>query len=98
MKLPVGALIVDQGRLAVSPYELYPDSQARRVYEFLTSPTILPSSLRFSSTYESMHRDLEDTHEIDHSLEACPERLHPLPVKMWTPACGWTEIKIKPVD
>jgi hypothetical protein len=95
---PVAAIAVNQNRFTVSPYELYPDFNTQTLYEFVTAPEMFPVSLRYSSTYEIAHRDLEQTHELDHTLETCPERLHPLPVKMWTPSGGWREIKIKPVD
>jgi hypothetical protein len=95
---PVTTIAVNQDRFTVSPLDLFPDAGVRTLYEFVTAPAMLPVSLRYSSTYETVHRDLERTHQLDHTLAACPERLHPLPVKMWTPSGGWTEVRIKPVD
>jgi len=55
-----------------------------------------PISLRFSSEYDNQHRKYEAEGKLHHSLEQCPERLHPQPIKMWTPSGGWTEIQLSP--
>jgi len=52
-------------------------------------------SVRFDSTYDMLHRKLEGEGKVDHTLETCPERLHPRPIRMWTPAGGWTEIRLE---
>lgn len=67
------------------------------VYVFRTQPTVTPVSLRFDSPYDLMHRELEKIHKLDHTLESCPERLHPKPVRLWTPAGGWQQIALKSV-
>lgn len=72
-------------------------NMVQTIYVFHTEPTVAPFSLRFDSTYDMLHRQLEREHKLDHSIEACPERLHPKPVKVWTPAGGWVEIDLKPV-
>jgi hypothetical protein len=53
-------------------------------------------SVRFDSGYDMLHRQLEKEGKIGHSLEQCPERLHPRAVRMWTPVNGWTEIHLPP--
>jgi hypothetical protein len=53
----------------------------REYYVFHTLPTIQPFSFRFNSDYDMLHRDLEKEHKLNHTLESCPERLHPEPVK-----------------
>jgi excisionase family DNA binding protein len=55
-----------------------------------------PFSVRFDSTYDMLHRKLETDGKLDHTLENCPERLNPRPIRMWTPAGGWTDIKLDP--
>jgi hypothetical protein len=55
-----------------------------------------PVSLRFDSGYDMLHRKLEKEGKLDHTLESCPERLHPRPIRRWTPSGGWTEIKPDP--
>jgi len=59
-------------------------------------PSIHPISLRFGSSYDLEHHELERTGELHHTLAQCPERLHPEPVRMWTPAGGWTELSFGP--
>jgi hypothetical protein len=66
-------------------------------YRFHTQPSIQPLSLRFDSSYDLLHQDLEKQGKLNHALDACPERLHPLPVKVWTRSEGWTEVRIPPV-
>ena len=66
-------------------------------YDFQTLPTIQPFSFRFGSDYDMLHRELEKDHKLNHTLETCPERLHPEPVKVWTPSAGWKNIKMNPV-
>jgi hypothetical protein len=69
----------------------------REYYVFHTQPTIEPFSFRFSSDYDMLHRELEKDHKLNHTLESCPERLHPEPVRVWTPSAGWKDIKLNPV-
>jgi len=95
---PVGGIEVAQEPFFVSIFEFYPKSEVRTIYDLSSAPRLLPISVRYSSTYVMEHRDLERTHALNHTLEACPERLHPLPVRMWTPTAGWTEVKMRKVD
>jgi len=60
------------------------------IYLVGLEPSIHPISLRYGSNYELQHRELERSHELRHTLEQCPERVHPSPVRMWTPSGGWT--------
>lgn len=66
------------------------------IYSFRMQPPIEPVSLRYNSDYDMLHRELSTQKKLNHSLEDCPERLHPKPVRMWTPVGGWTELPIKP--
>jgi hypothetical protein len=66
------------------------------IYLLGLEPSIHPISLRYGSTYELQHRELERSHELRHTLEQCPERVHPSPVRMWTPSGGWTELSFGP--
>lgn len=68
------------------------------LYGFRAGTTIAPVTLRFDSSYDMLHRDLQAKGKLDHPLESCPERLHPEPVRAWTPAQGWTEASIKAPD
>jgi hypothetical protein len=62
------------------------------IYLVGLEPIIHPISLRYGSAYELRHRELERTQELRHTLEQCPERVHPSPVRMWIPSGGWTEL------
>lgn len=70
------------------------DFTVQSMYLFRLRPSLHPISRRYSSTYDLLHADLERSHQLDHSITACPERLHPPPIRMWTPSGGWQEIAI----
>jgi len=54
------------------------------------------ATVRFNSDYDMLHRKYEQEGRLHHTLAQCPERLHPRPIKIWTPATGWSEIQIAP--
>ncbi len=54
-------------------------------------------SVRYESAYDMLHRKLEAEGQLDHNLENCPERLHPRPIRVWTPARGWAEVRLGPI-
>jgi hypothetical protein len=93
---PVRRLSVTGQGIEVYKYELRNVEGVETYYSLRTEPTIEPVSLRYGSDYDMMHRDLSAQKKLDHSLENCPERLHPKPVRMWTPAGGWIELAFKP--
>ncbi len=96
---PVNLISLEESNFTVSIQDSRGvNPQARSIYQFATKPTIVPVSLRYSSGYDMLHRDLERSHEIDHRLENCPERLHPSFVQMYTLATGWTTIKMPAVS
>jgi hypothetical protein len=76
--------------------ELNKTDDAGTIYLFRTQPAIEPVSLRYDSAYDMLHRELSAQKKLNHSLEDCPERLHPKPVRMWTPTAGWTDLPLKP--
>jgi hypothetical protein len=83
-----------------SEIELYKQELAKRssvqtFYALSLEPTVRVASLQYGSDYDQAHQDLERSGEISHSLANCPERLHPEPVRVWTPADGWRELSIK---
>jgi hypothetical protein len=67
---------------------------AQSYYLLKSDSVIHPISVRFETNYDLLHQKLEREGKIGHSLAKCPERLHPRPIRMWTPAGGWTEIKL----
>lgn len=81
----------------ISEHQLFPQYPAMRIiYLFRVNSGVYPIERRFSSDYDMLHRELERSNELRHSLEDCPERLNPAAIKMWTPAGGWEELKLKP--
>jgi hypothetical protein len=73
------------------------DTDTSRVHYVLRADDgFRPISVRFNSGYDSEHRKLEKEGKLRHSLEECPELLHPKPVRLWRPTSGWTEIQIAP--
>jgi hypothetical protein len=68
----------------------------RSIYIFHTAPAPSPYAFRFDSGYDLLHNDLQHQGKLDHGLETCPERLHPQPVRVWTPAAGWSQAELPP--
>jgi len=50
--------------------------------------------VRFSDDYWRMHRRLEGEGKLRHSVEQCPDRLRPQPIRMWTASRGWAKLWI----
>jgi hypothetical protein len=70
--------------------------RAQSFYSLKRDGLIHPVSVLFDTSYELLHNKFEREGKIDHNLANCPERLHPRPIRMWTPAGGWTEIHLEP--
>jgi hypothetical protein len=87
---------VENHEIQVRKKELQPDGGPTTLYLLRMGEEMRPVSVRFDSGYDMLHRKLEQEGKLDHTLENCPERLHPRPVRMWTPAGGWTEIRFDP--
>lgn len=88
------AFIEVYGQVAeVSTFET--SAAERRVY--VLSPeggfSLITSSY---PAFWKQHRELEESGEIKHSPEQCPDRLHPRPLRVWTQATGWSEIPLPP--
>jgi len=66
------------------------------IYLLRREPPFSVVSLRYNSDYDMVHRSWSAEGKLKHSLENCPERMHPQPVRLWTPAQGWTELPVKP--
>lgn len=86
------AEIVEPGPNAAAQVE-----NVHTVYLFHSQPKIAPFSLRFDSQYDMLHRELESEHKLNHSIEACPERMRPKPIRVWTPSAGWTRVQLNQV-
>ena len=90
-----GVTVTNEG-IEVFKFEREPVNGSETIYAFRTQPAIEPVSLRYDTPYDMLHRELSAQGKLNHSLQDCPERLHPKPLRMWTPTGGWTELQIKP--
>ena len=94
---PVRLIQVNGTEIQLVKYELqFQKEGVATVYLLRASPEIEPVSLRFDSKYDMLHQELNAQGKLHHSLRDCPERLHPRPVRLWTPAKGWTTINFNP--
>jgi hypothetical protein len=76
--------------------DLDPWGSTQLIYLLKADRGVHVVSLRYDSGYDMAHRKLEQEGKLRHSVENCPERLHPRPIRMWTPAEGWTEVRLEP--
>jgi hypothetical protein len=45
-----------------------------------------------------LHREWSTEGKLGHTLEDYPERKHPAPVRVWTPADGWRDVALPPAE
>ncbi len=64
-------------------------------FRYHFTPSLEPKYVFPSGNYEFAHRELEQTHRLDHRLADCPELAQPLPLKIWTPHEGWQDGAIR---
>jgi hypothetical protein len=94
---PVRQIVVNEDRIEVSNMELGTPMAVRAIYLFRPTPTIQPISLRYDTAYDMLYRQLEKEGKIHYTrLADAPERLHPLPVSVWTPSDGWADYDVRP--
>ena len=82
--------------IEVAKHEGFDGGQQSTLYLLRREPPFSVVSLRYDSDYDRVHRAWSAEGKLTHSLESCPERAHPQPVRLWTPADGWTDIAVKP--
>jgi len=87
--------VTEEG-IQIVKFEREPINGSATIYTFHTRPSIEPVSVRYDTPYDLLHNDLTAHGKLNHSLENCPERRHPKPVRLWTLSGGWTEIHLKP--
>jgi hypothetical protein len=90
--------MIEVGKSALGDAALGADRDVNKVYvvyDFQTVPDFRPATFRFDSSYDIAHQVFQDKGRLDHAIEACPERLHPAPVRLWTPNAGWSEISLR---
>lgn len=88
----VDQITVRGAEVRATKKELHERTGATMIYLMDFQGGLHPVSLRYDSTYDMLHRELEGKGEIDHGLEHCPERMHPQSVRLWTQNTGWTQL------
>ncbi len=89
----LSAIREDEGRIWVGVNETrVPGLDNWKRYDL--SDSFVPQSVWVSDQYWALHRQLELEGKIHHSVEQCPERTQPQPVRMWSPEAGWKDIKV----
>jgi hypothetical protein len=90
---PIFLIDINHDEVQVSKFETDSGPQGvRTIFLFRLDSHIEPVSLRYDSGYDMLHRELSAKGELDHSLDKCPERLHPQAVKIWTPTTRWSSL------
>jgi len=92
----VRSIVVTDDQIEVSKNELQEPAPLATLYLLKADGGLRVVSRAFGSGYDMLHRKFEQEGRLNHSLENCPERLHPRPIKVWTPVDGWTEIRLEP--
>ena len=93
---PVTLIQVSGNEIEVHKLESRGLGTADTIYQFRTTPTIRPVSLRYDSSYDMLFRQLEEEGKIHTTLAEARERLHPQPVSVWTHSTGWEDYAIRP--
>lgn len=93
---PVMNVRVINDGIEVNKHERGPRSTETTIYLLASDPPFGLISLRYNSTYDMLHREWSTDGRLGHSPEDCPERMHPAPVRLWTPAHGWTDLPVAP--
>jgi len=89
-------IFVSEAGIEVSKHEGFGPVNEGTVYLLRREPPFSMLSVRYNSDYDMTHRAWSAEGRLAHSLEDCPERLHPQPIRLWTPAGGWTDLPVKP--
>ena len=93
---PIREIQIVNGQIEVTKDDLQTVAGPNTIYLLDPSNNFHPISLRYDSGYDLLHKELSNDHKLPHSLENCPERAHPTPLRMWTPAHSWTQLPLKP--
>ena len=93
---PVLDIRVAEGGMEIRKFERLGQAKENTVYFLRLEPHFELVSLRYDSDYDMLHRAWSAEGKLSHTLENCPERAHPLPVRLWTPTHGWMSIPVKP--
>lgn len=93
---PIREIQIVNGKVEVTKDDLQTTSGPNTIYLLDPANNFSPVSLRYDSGYDMLHTELSNERKLSHSLENCPERAHPKPIRLWTPAGNWSELRLKP--
>lgn len=93
---PITSIHISNDGIEVDKSERLTVGGENTVYLLESKPPFKLVSLRYNSDYDALHRAWSAEGKLSHSLEDCPERRHPKPVRLWTPSGGWTNLPVKP--
>lgn len=94
---PLAAIMVEQDHITLRKFatrNAKPSNYAHLLYEFRLGSALELQSLRFDSNYDMLHQKATAEGKLRHAIKDCPERVHPQPVRVWTPAKGWSELSV----
>src|SRR5207253_1663555 len=80
---PVQNVGVHKDGIEVTKYERHNKGGENTIYLLRSEPPFSIVSVRYNSDYDMLHRAWSSEGELSHSLESCPERSHPRPVRLW---------------
>jgi hypothetical protein len=92
----VTVIYVAEDGIRIVKSERFHVGSEQTVYLLESKPPFGLVSVRYNSDYDMLHRAWSDEGKLSHALEQCPERLHPQPVRLWTPGGGWIDVPVKP--
>ena len=95
---PVIGVNVSSDGIEVVKSERFNEGRETVISLLDTKPPFKLLSPLYNSEYNKLHEAWSAEGKLTHSLRNCPERMHPQPVRLWTPSAGWTELPVKPAE
>lgn len=95
---PVSDVNVSDDGIEVVKLERFNQGRETVISRLDPRPPFKLLSPLFNSEYNKLHEAWSAEGKLTHSLANCPERMHPQPVRLWTPDAGWTELPAKPAE
>ena len=92
---PINVVRVSEDGIELSSSERHSVGPENIVYLLSKEPPFTLLSVRYNSDYDRLHSIWSSEGKIHHSLADCPERLHPKPIRVWTPSRVWAEVQVK---
>ena len=86
---PAVAIRLAEKQVQVDTYEAGKDTEHRSIYTFSRTPELTLLDQLFNDGYWQLHRHFESAGKIRHTDTACPARVRPTPVRLWSRSSGW---------